>query len=295
MRVAEAALPSSYPALRWLPWTDARGRFSAFKLLVLLLLLLPALSIASDFAQGALGARPVKEMLLAAGLWSIRLILLSLALSPARAILQWPRLSQVRRMVGVAAFAYVAAHFTLYAADQAFDLAKVVSEIVLRVYLAIGFLALLALAALAATSTDGMVRRLGGKRWRLLHRLVYGVGVLAVVHFFLQSKNSLDEPWVMAGLLFWLFAWRLLAWWRKQPELPDLALTVALATAFTALGEAAYFWFKLGVPALQVLQANWMWSLGPRPAAVVLAITLAVVLAGGFRKLAPRWCLATAL
>lgn len=284
MSVAEIALPRPDAVWRWMPWTDARGRFSTFKCTVFMLLCLPALLLAFDYVQGGLGARPLKELLLATGLWSIRLILVSLALSPARAVLQWPKLSQVRRMVGVGAFAYVLAHFTLYAADQAFDLAKVASEIVLRIYLAIGFTALLALAALAATSTDGMVRRLGGKRWRLLHRLVYGAGVLAVVHFFMQSKSNVDEPWVMAGLLVWLLAWRALAWWRRPPGPAGLALLAGAVAVLTAVGEAVYFWLKMGVPPLRVLEANWMWSLAPRPAAAVLAIALAVVLAALLRR-----------
>src|SRR5581483_9687902 len=145
------------------------------------------------------------------GLWTIRFIFLALAVTPLRAVLQWPRLILVRRMVGVAAFAYVLVHFGLYITQEAFDLAKVASEILLRIYLTIGFVALLGLAALAATSTDAMVRRLG-RRWQRLHRLVYAIALLAVVHYWMQAKLEVWEPTVMAGIYTWLMGYRALAW-----------------------------------------------------------------------------------
>ena len=126
-----------------MPWLDPRGRFSAFKLGVFVLLLVPAALIAWRFASGALGAEPIEAALHQSGDWAIRLLLVSLAVTPARHLLQWPRLLQVRRMVGVAAFGYAAAHLTLYVADEGFDLGKVAAEIVLRFYLTLGFLAFL--------------------------------------------------------------------------------------------------------------------------------------------------------
>ena len=183
------------------PWNDYSGRLSPLKLVVFVALFVPAGWVAFAYGFGLLGARPLNEAIHQIGLWTIRLIFLALAVTPLRQILQWPRLILVRRMIGVAAFAYVLIHFSLYTASEAFDLAKVASEIVLRFYLTIGFAALLGLAALAATSTDGMVRRLGGKRWQLLHRLVYAIGVLAVIHYCFQSKLDRWEPTIMAGLL----------------------------------------------------------------------------------------------
>src|SRR5260370_968588 len=107
-------------------------------------------------------------------------------------------------MIGVAAFAYAITHLSLYTADQMFDLAKVASEIVHRIYLTIGFSAVVGLAALAATSTDGMIRRLGPRNWQRLHRLVYLIALLAVVHYCMQSKLDLWEPSIMAGIYGWL-------------------------------------------------------------------------------------------
>src|SRR5256885_6076125 len=111
-----------------------------------------------------------------------------------RRVLQWPRLILVRRMLGVAASAYGLAHISLYLADLKFDLAKAATEIALRIYLTIGFTALLGLAALAATSTDAMVRRLGARRWQRLHRLIYVIALLAVVHSCVPLELDLLEP-----------------------------------------------------------------------------------------------------
>src|SRR5579863_2880244 len=169
------------------PWNDYSNRLSPLKLLVFIALFAPALWVLTAYPLGWLGARPTTEAIHQIGLWTIRLIFIALAITPLRAILQWPQLILVRRMVGVAAFAYVLFHFMLYCGDQAFDFAKIASEIVRRIYLTIGFVALLGLATLAATSTDRMVRRLG-RRWQSLHRLVYPIAFLAVIHYWMQSK-----------------------------------------------------------------------------------------------------------
>jgi methionine sulfoxide reductase heme-binding subunit len=268
------------------PWNDYGGRLSPLKLTVFVALFVPAGWVAFAYGFHLLGARSLTEALHQIGLWTIRLIFLALAVTPLRQILQWPRLILVRRMTGVAAFAYVLMHFSLYAADQMFDLGKVASEIALRIYLTIGFTALLGLAALAATSTDGMVRRLGGRRWQRLHRLVYAIAVLAVVHYCFQSKLDRWEPTIMAGLLFWLLGYRLLHWrlgLRGHLPLPWVAgLSLAAALA-TALGEAMYFRLAFRAPLLRVLQTDLSLATGVRPAAVVLAIGLAVTAAGALR------------
>jgi sulfoxide reductase heme-binding subunit YedZ len=280
------------PASGWLramPWCDGAGRFSAFKLIALILLCVPAAMIAVRYADGALGPRAINAALHEIGNWTLRLMLLSLAVRPARTLLQWPRLMQLRRMVGVTAFVYAAAHLLLYMADEAFDLQKVASEIVLRIYLTIGFVALLVLTAMAVTSTDGMARRLGGRRWRLLHQLVYGAALLSVIHFFMQTKVTVDEPWIMAGLFAWLMAWRA-AVWRARSGLPDwlpAAFAVGAGIA-TALGESVYYWIKLGVSPGMVLAANLDSAAGSRPAWVVAAICLGFAMAGIVRNRLPQ-------
>lgn len=202
--------PKGVSEMQMYPWNDYSGRLSPLKLVVFVSLFVPASWVAVAYFFDLLGARPLNEAIHQIGLWTIRLIFLALAITPLRQILHMPRLIIVRRMIGIAAFIYVMIHFGLYATDQAFDLGKVAHEIVMRVYLTIGFAALLGLAALAATSTDAMIRRLGGRRWRRLHQFVYLIGILAVIHYCFQSKLDLWEPTIMAGLLFWLLAYRLL-------------------------------------------------------------------------------------
>jgi sulfoxide reductase heme-binding subunit YedZ len=274
-----------------LPWNDYGGRLSPLKLVVLVGLLVPAGWVFSAYGFGLLGARPLNEAIHEIGLWTIRLVFLALAITPLRQVLQWPRLILVRRMIGVAAFAYVMIHFTLYAASQKFDLAQVASEIVLRIYLTIGFAALLGLAVLAATSTDAMVRRLGGKRWQLLHRLVYAIGVLAVIHYCFQSKLDLWQPTIMAGLLGWLFGYRVLLWRFGDRGRLGLAWVGALslvAGIVTAVGEALYFRLAFHADPLRVLAADFSLRTGIRPALVVLAMGLAVTATGALRATTAR-------
>jgi sulfoxide reductase heme-binding subunit YedZ len=267
------------------PWNDYGGRLSPLKLLVFAALFCPALWVMTAFSQGWLGARPTTEAIHQIGLWTIRFIFIALAITPLRATVQWPRLILVRRMVGVAAFCYALFHLTLYTAQQAFDLAKVASEIVLRIYLTIGFTALLGLAALAATSTDAMVRRLG-RRWQKLHRLVYLIALLAVIHFWMQSKLEVWEPTVMAGIYLWLMSYRLLARLvavRGRVPLLWLGSLGIMAAVLTAIGECFYFWMAYGAPPMRVIAANLSLDTGLRPAPVVLAIALTVTAAAALR------------
>jgi sulfoxide reductase heme-binding subunit YedZ len=238
------------------------------------------------FATGSLGARPLNEAIHQYGLWMLRFLFIALAITPLRWILQWQRLVLVRRMTGVAAFCYGIMHLLLYTGDQGWDLAKVASEIVLRIYLTIGFIALFGLAVLAATSTDGMVRRLG-QRWRQLHWLVYPIAMLAVIHFSMQSKLEQWEPTLMAGFLFWLFGYRLLAARFAVRGVLPVAWVATLgvaAAALTALGEAAYFQLALGADPTRVLQADLSLDLGVRPAVVVLAVGVLVTIAAALRS-----------
>jgi sulfoxide reductase heme-binding subunit YedZ len=269
------------------PWKDYSGRTSPLKLAVFIALFGPAAWTVLSFALGWLQPRPFTAAIHQIGLWTIRLIFIALAITPLRSIVQWPRLILVRRMVGVAAFAYALTHLSLYIASEAFDLAKVASEIALRIYLTIGFTAVLGLATLAATSTDGMVRRLG-RRWQTLHRLVYLIALLAVVHFWMQSKLEIWEPTIMAGIYLWLMGYRVLARFlavRGHLPLVWVGALAVMAAALTGLGEAAYFWLAYSVDPLRVIAANWSLDTGLRPAPIVLGLALAVTAAGGLRGL----------
>lgn len=257
-----------------LPWQDRSGHLSALKLTVFIALFMPGLWTIGCYGLGQLGPRPWTEVIHQTGLWAIRFLFVSLAVTPLRRIFQLPQLIAVRRMIGVAAFWYATAHFLSYAGDQAFAWGHVFSEIALRFYLAIGFTALAMLAALAATSTDGMIRRLGGKIWRRLHQLVYLVGVLALTHYFIQTKLGFGEPLTMAGIFAWLMICRLLA--ASWPALATRAWTLALLAIATGLGaalaEAIYVWLSLGVDPRRVLAAAFAGIPGSR-AGWIIAIT----------------------
>jgi sulfoxide reductase heme-binding subunit YedZ len=248
---------------------------------VLVALCVPGTVIAWEYLTGVHAAEPVKAIIKAAGLWTIRLLFVALAVTPLAQALRWPSLALVRRMIGVAAFAYAALHLAAFAADKMFDPAVVAREIALRIYLTIGMATWLVLAALAATSTDAAVRRMG-RRWRTLHRAVYAAALLAVVHFFLQTRLDVSEPVVMAGFLIWLAAYRAMLWRagpRRATAPEALALLAAGAGTLSALGEALYFHLRTGVPPLRLLEAHLTLATGLRPGWIVLGAGLAVAAA----------------
>ena len=275
----------------YLPWLDHGGRLSPFKTAVFMLLLLPAAYVAWQLATHSY-ARPYILANHDLGDWAIRLLFVALAVTPLRQSLGLPRLIQVRRMIGVAAFCYALTHFAFFALDKSLQVAVIAREIALRYYLTIGFVGLLILLALAATSTDAMIRRMGGKKWAALHRLVYGAGALAVVHFFIQSKADVAEPFVMGGLFLWLMLWRILSRYGQLPRgaravLVLILLAMVSATA-TAEAEALYYHLKNGVDVMRVLAVNWSLGIGVRPSWIVGAAGLAVALGAALRPLWAR-------
>lgn len=280
------------PATRKYPWLDRSGRFSTFKLVVFLALFAPCAWTLLSYELGALAPRPLIEAIHQTGLWAIRFLMISLAITPLRRALHWPGLIRVRRMVGVAAFSYATLHLTLYIADQAFDWRLVASEIVFRFYLTVGFLALMSLSVLAATSTDGMIRRLGGRRWRRLHQSLYVIAVLALVHYFIQSKLNVAEPMVVAGLFSWLMANRVIVWiWGedRRPSFWSLISLSVIVGLLTAIGEATYYRLANGFDPWRVLAANVSWYFDRRPGWIVLVICLALTTASLFRaRYSPR-------
>ncbi len=216
-----------YEKRPWEVWRDRRGRLSALRIGTLALLLLPVAKAILEAAEIAHGARPLNDLIHRAGFWTLIFLGVSLAVTPLRRVARYGGLIDVRRMIGVGAFAYAATHLALYIADQGFDLVKVFNEITHRVYLIIGMLAWLGLLTLAITSTDAMTRRLGGRRWRRLHQLIYAISLLALIHYFQQTKADVSVPTFAAGLFAWLMGYRLLAWWRDRAELSTVWLAGA--------------------------------------------------------------------
>ena len=274
-----------------LPWRDRRGRFLPFKAAVLASLFIPGILNAFWLATDQLGGRPVMEVIHGTGLWAIRLLMISLAITPFARALDWPALLLVRRNVGVAAACYAVAHLSLYIVDQNFKLLTVLSEIALRFYLTIGFVSLLILLALAMTSTDAWVKKLG-RNWKRLHRLAYPVGVVALLHYYIQSKLNVSEPVFVSGLFLWLMAWRSVpeAVRRRQGIAQTAALYAGLAVV-AGLGTAAleFAWYGLAtkVNPWRVIAANESIARGLRPAHWVFVVTAALLLVFVARRLMP--------
>lgn len=271
------------------PWNDKAGRLSWLKTITLALVCAPAVWLAIRWAIWGLGPRPLTEAIHSLGDWTIYLLLITLAITPARRLFDWSKLIQVRRMVGVAALLYILAHFTLYVIDSKIDFGFVAREIVFRVYLAIGFVALLGLVALGVTSTDGMIRRMGGKAWNNLHNLIYPITALGLLHYFMQSKVDVTQPTLMTGFFIWLMGYRLMArWGAKQGLIPLLALSAASAI-LTALTEGAWYGLMTGVGFTRIFLTNLDFSIRISPAWWVLAAGLAVTVASEIRlRLAGR-------
>jgi sulfoxide reductase heme-binding subunit YedZ len=260
------------------PWLDPSGRFSLFKLIVFTGLVIPGVVLLWPVVLQAGATIPVKEAILESGEWTIRILLITLLVTPLRRITRFSKLVQVRRQIGIAAFCYVVIHVGLYAVSLNLDLLRIASEIVLRVYLTIGFVALVGLAVLAATSTKASMRRLGAK-WGRLHKLIYPIAILGVVHFFMQSKIDVSEASLMAGMFVGLMLYRFAHWrgWKLRNAFTLLAIAVVSGLA-TAGIEYAWYALATGIPADRVFAANleWMWPL--RPAWGVFASGLILML-----------------
>jgi sulfoxide reductase heme-binding subunit YedZ len=156
-----------------------------------------------------LGADPINRLLHACGLTSLRLLLITLAVTPLRKLTHWNNLVRLRRMLGLFAFFYVLAHFTVYAwLDLELDFRHIGADIAKRPYITIGMLALLLLIPLAVTSTNRMMRRLG-RRWTQLHKLVYVIAALGLWHFWWQVKKDIREPLLYVAIFAVLMAFRI--------------------------------------------------------------------------------------
>ena len=249
-------------------------------------MLVPAARLAVLWGLDGLGARPITEVLHGLGDWTVRFLLLTLAVTPARAVFDWPGVVKLRRLLGVTTACYAGAHLSLYGVDQMWALGTIASEIVLRFYLTIGFVTLLMLGVLAVTSTDGWQKHLG-RRWKLLHRLVFVLLPLALWHYFLQSKADVTSAAFFTGLACWLMLWRLAPrpWRGRLLLLPPLALLAGLATAGI---EAAWYGLATNAPAWRVLAANLDVTFGPRPAVSVVLCGLAVFVVALLRRTLAR-------
>ena len=182
------------------------------KPLVFALCLLPLSWLLSRVAQDQLGANPQEALIRATGDWALRFLVIVLAVTPLRELSGLSALARYRRMLGLFMYFYALLHFLSYSGfDMGFDVADIVIDIAKRPFILVGSLALLLLTPLAATSFNAAIRTLGARRWQRLHRLVYAVAGLAILHFFWMraGKNDFAEVAVYAALLALLLGWRL--------------------------------------------------------------------------------------
>lgn len=186
-----------------------RDRIAAFKPLVFALCLLPLAVLAWDTLHGMLGTDPVAQLEHRSGDWSLRLLLATLAITPLRRLTGWHKAIRFRRMLGLFAFFYVTVHLTIYlVVDLGGFWSQLLTEIAKRPYITVGFTAWLLLIPLALTSTNAMMRRLG-RNWQRLHKLVYLIALLGVLHFLWLVKADHREPAIYLGVLIVLMLLRL--------------------------------------------------------------------------------------
>ena len=168
--------------------------------------LAPLALLVWNLLHDGLGANPVEAITFETGDWGLRFLLITLCVTPLRRITGWQALARIRRMLGLFAFFYICLHFSTYVVlDAFFDLRYILEDITDRTYITLGFTSFLLLIPLAMTSTNAMVRRLGGQRWRRLHRLAYAAAAGGVLHFLWQVKADLREPLIYLGILLLLF------------------------------------------------------------------------------------------
>ena len=191
----------------------------AAKPVVFILCLLPLAWLAWRATSGGLGANPIEATNRYLGDWGLRFLLMVLAVTPFAGLSGWKGVFRVRRMLGLFAFTYVLLHLTSYVVlDHFFSWRDIWADIVKRNYITVGMATFLMLVPLAATSTKGMVRRLGGARWQKLHRLVYAAGIAGVFHFTMMVKADLREPLAYAAVLAVLLGYRVVK--RKKRRRP---------------------------------------------------------------------------
>lgn len=187
--------------------------------LILVLGLLPLTGLVRGVVADQLGVNPAETLIRSTGDWALRLLCLTLAVTPLRVMLGWPELLRFRRLMGLLTFTYACLHLLCYAGfDMGFVWADIVHDIPKRPFVLVGSLAFVVLCALAATSWNGVIRRMGARNWQALHRSIYAIAVLAILHFWWMraSKHNFAEVWVYGLILAVLLFWRVINRIKRQ-------------------------------------------------------------------------------
>lgn len=187
------------------------------KVLAFALGLVPLVVLVWRAVKGQLGANPVEFVQHATGDWALRFLIFTLAITPLRKLLNMPDLIRFRRMLGLFAFFYVCLHFLTYIGpDQSFSLSGMWADVAKRKYVTVGFTGFVLLIPLAITSTAGWIRRLGGRRWRALHRAIYASALAGVIHYYWLVKSDVRKPVSYGAIVVMLLAYRLVQWLRAK-------------------------------------------------------------------------------
>ena len=187
------------------------------KVPVFLLCLVPLGILVWSALTGNLGANPVEFIQHATGDWTLRFLVFTLSITPLRKLLKLPDLIRFRRMLGLFAFFYACLHFLTYLGpDQSFDLSAIWKDVAKRPFVTVGFTAFVLLIPLALTSTAGWIRRLGGRRWQMLHRAIYISAICGVIHYYWLVKSAVLRPLTYGAIVAVLLLWRLVDWFIRR-------------------------------------------------------------------------------
>ena len=187
------------------------------KVVVFLLCLVPAAVLGWKIFQNDLGANPVEFVEHWTGDWTLRFLIITLCVTPLRKLLKMPQLIRFRRMLGLFAFFYVCLHFSTWIGlDRYFNAQQMWADVIKRRFITVGFAGFVLLIPLAVTSTAGWIRRLGGKRWQMLHRGIYFAAIAGVIHYAWLVKSDEHKPLQYAAMVGVLLLWRMGAWARKK-------------------------------------------------------------------------------
>ncbi len=184
------------------------------KVVVFLVCLVPLGVLIYDAFTGGLGANPTQFLEHATGDWTLRFVAITLSITPLRKLIKQPQLIRFRRMLGLFAFFYGCLHFSVYLTfDQVFDPHAIWADIAKRRYITVGFTGFVLMIPLAVTSTAGWIRRLGGRRWAMIHRAIYATAVAGVIHYLWLVKSDIHIPLEYAAVMAILLGWRVYAWY----------------------------------------------------------------------------------
>jgi methionine sulfoxide reductase heme-binding subunit len=202
--------------------TPNNSQLSAIKTLLFAACLLPVFFLWRGFEMDSLGANPIETITRSTGEWTLRFLLITLCITPLRKYSGWHWVVRLRRMLGLFAFAYGAAHLSTYLwLDQFFDWQAIAKDILKRPFITVGFAALVLMTPLALTSSNFAIRKLGGRRWQSLHRAIYPIAMLGCIHFWWLVKKDVTEPLIYSAILAVLLGLR--AWWRELERRKQLA------------------------------------------------------------------------